>query len=218
MYLISIAPEVIRNKLEYSKLCDVWSMGVIMYALLCGSMPFKGETASQLEDQIMSGELGFKEVEWITISDGAKELIKGMLNVSTVHRLTARKVLEDPWITGEARKRIDPLMMLMDDSPPTNSAAKTIVDTKSSLTTTEQTKLSPEPLRPPSRSKSMSQSTSTGKVHASSRNRYSGGSPTPRKPVSSSISTGRIQSTSISSKPTVNQRSTTTRKISNSNK
>jgi serine/threonine kinase 33 len=70
--LYYMAPEVIRNKLEYSKLCDVWSMGVIMYALLCGSMPFKGETASQLEDQIMSGELGFKEVEWITISDGGK--------------------------------------------------------------------------------------------------------------------------------------------------
>ena len=116
--LYYMAPEVVRSIHEYSKLCDVWSMGVIMYNLLCGKMPFNGETADELQQAILSAHLGFTETEWITISEGAKDLIRGMLHVNTTSRLTARQVLEDPWITGETeRKRIDPFKMLMDDSP-----------------------------------------------------------------------------------------------------
>lgn len=114
--LYYMAPEVLKNKHEYSKLCDVWSMGVIMYALLCGRMPFNGDTASRLETEIMLGEIKFREPEWISIGEPAKELIRAMLNVDTVNRLTARQVLEDSWITGEQRKRFDPFL-LMDDSP-----------------------------------------------------------------------------------------------------
>lgn len=116
--LYYMAPEVVKSMHEYSKLCDVWSMGVIMYNLLCGKMPFNGETADELQEAILNANLGFTETEWITIGEGAKDLIRGMLHVNTISRLTARQVLEDPWITGEAeRKRIDPFKMLMDDSP-----------------------------------------------------------------------------------------------------
>ena len=38
-----VAPEVIKN-MNYSNKCDVWSLGCIMYALICGQLPFDGET------------------------------------------------------------------------------------------------------------------------------------------------------------------------------
>lgn len=102
--LYYMAPEVLSNKHEYTKMCDVWSLGVIMYTLLCGRVPFQSDSASKLEELISQGELKFGEVEWINVSSSAKDLIRAMLCVDTTRRLTARRVLDDSWFTGQAAK------------------------------------------------------------------------------------------------------------------
>ena len=52
-----IAPEVIKG--EYNQQCDVWSIGVITYSLLCGYPPFNGDSEEELYEQILSGKFFF---------------------------------------------------------------------------------------------------------------------------------------------------------------
>ena len=47
-------------------------LALCYYFSLCGRMPFSGDNASQLEEQVLNGELKFKEPEWISISEGGK--------------------------------------------------------------------------------------------------------------------------------------------------
>lgn len=56
-------------------------LALCYYFSLCGRMPFSGDTPSQFEDQVLNGELKFKEPEWISISEGGKivKLITNML-------------------------------------------------------------------------------------------------------------------------------------------
>eukprot|EP00731_Ephydatia_muelleri_P029820 Em0021g343a len=113
-----MAPEVIKNKQEYSKLCDVWSLGVIMYELLCGKVPFQGDTLPKLEALILQGTLNFSEPEWAQVSEQAKSLIRGMLYVDTTQRYPARTVQEDAWIMGKPTKEhLNPLALMLEFIP-----------------------------------------------------------------------------------------------------
>jgi len=96
-----VAPEVLKNE-PYGKEVDMWSLGVILYILLCGFPPFYHESTQQLYKQIKKGEYDFPDPYWTEISASAKDLVKGLLTVDAKKRLTGPKVLTHPWITGEA--------------------------------------------------------------------------------------------------------------------
>ncbi len=63
-----IAPEVLKNE-PYGKEVDLWSLGVILYILLCGFPPFYHENTAQLYKQIKKGEYDFPDPYWTEISD-----------------------------------------------------------------------------------------------------------------------------------------------------
>jgi len=97
-----VAPEVLDSR-KYDKSCDIWSLGVIMYILLCGFPPFysnQGLAISPgMKRRIKSGAYKFPEPEWSNVSNDAKELIRGMLNTDPTKRLTIEDVMKHKWIS-----------------------------------------------------------------------------------------------------------------------
>ena len=53
-----LAPEVIKG--EYDSKCDVWSCGIILYILLCGSPPFNGKNDAEIIEKIANKPLDFR--------------------------------------------------------------------------------------------------------------------------------------------------------------
>ncbi|VFQ81259.1 unnamed protein product [Cuscuta campestris] len=91
-----VAPEVLRKR--YGPEADVWSAGVIVYILLSGVPPFWAETEKAIFEEVLHGELDFTSDPWPSISDGAKDLVRRMLERDPRKRLTAHEVLCHPWV------------------------------------------------------------------------------------------------------------------------
>jgi calcium-dependent protein kinase len=91
-----VAPEVLKR--SYGPEADVWSAGVIVYILLCGVPPFWAETEKGIFDAVIRGHVDFRNDPWPKISDGAKDLVRKMLNPNPRARLTAQQVLDHPWM------------------------------------------------------------------------------------------------------------------------
>ncbi|XP_061420578.1 serine/threonine-protein kinase 33 isoform X1 [Lethenteron reissneri] len=108
---IYMAPEVIQSQ-DYSQQCDVWSIGVILYMLLCGEPPFMAHSQEKLFELIIKGELSFTQPAWEEVSENAKELLRGLLKVDPAHRLTASELLHDHWVTGDTSSLGRPLNVL----------------------------------------------------------------------------------------------------------
>lgn len=113
-----MAPEVVDAfqgiSSSYDKRCDLWSLGVIMYILLCGYPPFYGSCGYDcgwelgescrscqklLFKSIQEGRYDFPEREWMYISEEAKDLISSLLVKEARHRLSAESVLTHPWMS-----------------------------------------------------------------------------------------------------------------------
>jgi len=73
-----VAPEVLQGK-GYAFSCDMWSLGVILYILLCGYPPFNGQTKQEIFYKIENCIYSLTTSEWSKISDQAKDLIKKLL-------------------------------------------------------------------------------------------------------------------------------------------
>jgi len=94
-----VAPEVLKGE-TYTAAVDMWSLGVILYILLCGFPPFYHQNTNMLYKQIKKGEYEFPDPYWTSVSGSAKDLVKGLLTVDSKKRMTAKDVLAHPWIAG----------------------------------------------------------------------------------------------------------------------
>jgi len=83
-----IAPEVLHK--NYNEKCDVWSLGVILYIMLCGYPPFNGRNEKEILKRVETGIFSFDPEEWANISTEAKTLINKMLILDPSKRISAQ--------------------------------------------------------------------------------------------------------------------------------
>ena len=86
----------------YDNSVDMWSVGVILYILLCGFPPFYSNKMPELFDQIMNADFQFPSPYWDNISNNAKDLITKLLQVDPKKRYTPDQCLNHPWILAMA--------------------------------------------------------------------------------------------------------------------
>jgi calcium/calmodulin-dependent protein kinase-4 len=89
------APEVLRGW-AYTEKCDMWSFGVIMFALLSGRLPFNGASEDEKRARILDCEYALPE----HISDLARDFIGRLLTVDSAQRMSAQESLHHPWIAA----------------------------------------------------------------------------------------------------------------------
>ena len=87
-----VAPEVLSGR-DYGEKVDVWSAGVILYLLLAGTLPFRGESAVEIFEAVMRGNLRFPTRIFLGVSAEAKDLLRRMICKDVSRRLSAEQVL-----------------------------------------------------------------------------------------------------------------------------
>jgi len=97
-----VAPQVLAGK--YDQMSDMWSIGVIMYVMLCGYPPFFGETDADVLAKVRLGNFSFNAADWKNISEDAKNLIRCLLKMNPRDRYTAEQTLNHAWIKEKAPK------------------------------------------------------------------------------------------------------------------
>jgi len=104
-----VAPEVLEK--SYSSQCDLWSLGVIVFILLAGYMPFSGSEAVQTRN-ISEGKYKMKPERWKNVSEDATSFVKALLQVDPKKRLTCQQALDHHWIanrhTLQAKAEVSP--------------------------------------------------------------------------------------------------------------
>jgi len=87
------APEMIAGHSYVPSLCDLWSCGVILFALVCGYLPFEDQNTATLYKKILAADYRAPRF----ISEGVKDLIAGLLTTDPTRRFTVPVVRSHPW-------------------------------------------------------------------------------------------------------------------------
>ena len=89
-----MAPEVLNKK--YNNKCDIWSCGVIMFMLLRGHPPFKGENQEELFKSIQNDIINYDEMT--ELSELSRDLMSKMLERNVDLRYSADECLKHKWM------------------------------------------------------------------------------------------------------------------------
>jgi 5'-AMP-activated protein kinase catalytic alpha subunit len=98
------APEMVAGDRYDGLSVDLWSCGVVLFAMICGYLPFEDPDHTVLYKKIIKAEYvipGF-------ISDDAKNLIRSILNVNPDTRYNVQQIKEHPWLAAVTVRRIPP--------------------------------------------------------------------------------------------------------------
>ncbi|KAK2180773.1 hypothetical protein NP493_426g00015 [Ridgeia piscesae] len=88
------APELIAGKEYLGAEADMWSMGVLLYALLCGFLPFDDDNIPFLYKKIQTGK--YEVPKWL--SRESINVLAAMLQVDPKKRITIKELLHHPWV------------------------------------------------------------------------------------------------------------------------
>uniref|UniRef100_A0A3Q3ERH1 Ribosomal protein S6 kinase n=1 Tax=Labrus bergylta TaxID=56723 RepID=A0A3Q3ERH1_9LABR len=110
------APEILKYD-GYDESCDLWSLGVILYTMLSGQVPFQCQekslthtSAEEIMKKIKHGDFSFESEAWRNVSQQAKDLIQELLTVDPNKRIKMCGLRYNAWIQDDSQLSSNPLM------------------------------------------------------------------------------------------------------------
>ncbi|XP_050809208.1 ribosomal protein S6 kinase alpha-5 isoform X4 [Gopherus flavomarginatus] len=110
------APELLNHN-GYDESCDLWSLGVILYTMLSGQVPFQSQdkgltciSGLEIMKKIKKGEFSFEREAWKNVSQEAKDLIQGLLTVDPNKRIKMSSLRYSEWLQDGSQLSSNPLM------------------------------------------------------------------------------------------------------------
>ncbi|KAL1139614.1 hypothetical protein AAG570_006596, partial [Ranatra chinensis] len=103
-------PEVIRGEKYDGRRADVWSCGVILYALLVGALPFDDDNLRQLLEKVKRGIFHIPHF----VPPDCQNLLRGMIEVNPEKRLTLADINRHPWVTAGGKGELELELPMME--------------------------------------------------------------------------------------------------------
>ena len=98
------SPEIIKGQLYDGFKTDIWCCGIILYAMLCGYLPFEGDNNRELFLHILQGNPEYPSF----LNKNSKKLIKGLLKINPDERLTIEQIKKSEfYLKGKKLCKID---------------------------------------------------------------------------------------------------------------
>ena len=86
-------PEIIQENSYDPELADIWSLGVVLYVMVCGYLPFSEENDEKNKDLILKGKVEFPA----EMSSKLKDLLRHMLDTNSSKRYNFIRIMKHPW-------------------------------------------------------------------------------------------------------------------------
>lgn len=96
-----LAPEMLQRH-SYDKAIDMWALGVIVFVLLCGCLPFDDDSSKIADESAARKKFALRFPKWAAnLSPSAKDLLNNLLEINPKNRYTAQQALSHPWVSGK---------------------------------------------------------------------------------------------------------------------
>jgi len=99
--------EAMETDSPYTLMIDMWAMGVLLFIILSGRLPFTGEDDQDLYDNILEAKIIWKKPQFDSVSKEAKDLISRLLTKKPTDRLTAEASLKHEWILLHKQSKLE---------------------------------------------------------------------------------------------------------------
>jgi len=100
-----VAPEVLLRT-PYNKEVDIWSMGVILFYMLSGKLPFRGRKEQEVAEKIVYSDLEFDEDDWEIRSQSVQDLITRCMEKDAQKRITIDEFINHPWFKKNRKQKM----------------------------------------------------------------------------------------------------------------